>query len=1139
MNRDDLSKPFDLARYKKLISGLVENELYVESKQIHYSSEIISSAVNIGHFLENRFNNILIIKHNAGLSARVKLAVETFKLMAENNIDKALIAYVSNNDSEEWRFSYVTITLDEIKGRIKKSYSNPRRYSYVLGPKAKTRTPYTYLIEKGISSNIEELQKRFSIEVVNNEFYKFVASYYDALVGAKDTVLNRESFQLVSQLTSVGFLKEDNEGIHYYIEPLLTYPNKGEMSHQFAIRLVGRLMFCWFLREKHSALGKPLVSHSLVSHEAALKQENYYHMILAPLFFETLAKEKDNRHDKYKSGDFAGVPYLNGGLFSWQIDDYYTPDTQSGLSKSSIIDVPDKWIRGLTEVLERYNFTVDENTSIDSELSIDPEMLGRIFENLLARINPETNKKVRNATGSFYTPRQIVEYMVDESLYYYLTEKTNINENKLRALISYGTEDDLEYQLTKLECEKVVEALSIIKILDPACGSGAFPIGALQKIVYILETADPEAKLWKDIQFASASPETRASLERENFDYIRKLGVIRQSIFGVDIQPIATEIARLRCFLTLVVEQSIDDNKYNRGVRPLPNLDFKFITANTLITAPIDQAENPTLFGTFTDQFSQAVDDYFSSEGQHKNDMLNRLRDLIDYKVDENTQNVKSLKTGLIKDERYINAVAHKNVKLTNKLEHEADIWKSYKNVFNHQQVKFFEPRYFFPNTNEGFDIVIGNPPYIQLQKNEGTLADLYKNEGYETFIRTGDIYSLFYERGLNLTKSDSGLLCYITSNKWMRAGYGEKTRSFFSKKDPLLLIDFGGFKVFESATVDTNILLIRNHSNTHKLIGCHFRNDYHKMMSINEYFSARNTALSELGSNTWFIGDSREIKLKEKIESTGTPLKEWDIEINYGIKTGLNEAFVIDEATRNELVRDDSKSTEVIKPLLRGRDIAKYSINFAQQYLLFIPWHFPNHKSLNASDFFNNEVSFSEKYPAVFNYLSKYKGQLSRRNKAEVGKRYEWYALQRCANTYYDNFDKEKIIYPVISAKAAFYIDSNGYFINDKVFMITGKNLYYLIAFLNSSLSHIYMKMIGSPLGAEGIEYRKIYLDQYPIPKINESNKYLAEKLIGITKEIEASSNLNRALQEEINQIVYKLYDLTDEEIAFIERTV
>lgn len=1136
MNRDDLSKPFDLARYKKLISGLVENELYIESKNIHYSSEIIASAVNIGHFLENRFNNILIIKHNAGLSARVKLAVETFKLMAENNIDKALIAYASNSDSEEWRFSYVTITLDEIKGRIKKSYSNPRRYSYVLGPKAKTRTPYTYLIEKGISSNVEELQKRFSIEVVNNEFYKYVASYYDALVGAKDTVLNRESFQLVSQLTSVGFLKEDNEGIHYYIEPLLTYPNKGEMSHQFAIRLVGRLMFCWFLREKHSALGKPLVSHSLVSHEAALKQENYYHMILAPLFFETLAKEKDNRHDKYKSGDFADVPYLNGGLFSWQIDDYYTPDTQSGLSKSSIIGVPDKWLRGLTEVLERYNFTVDENTSIDSELSIDPEMLGRIFENLLARINPETNKKVRNATGSFYTPRQIVEYMVDESLYYYLTEKTNINENKLRALISYGTEDDLEYQLTKLECEKVVEALSIIKILDPACGSGAFPIGALQKIVYILETADPEAKLWKDIQFASASPETRASLERENFDYIRKLGVIRQSIFGVDIQPIATEIARLRCFLTLVVEQSIDDSKYNRGVRPLPNLDFKFITANTLLSAPKDQAENPTLFGTFSDQFSLAVDEYFSSEGQHKNDMLNRIRDLIDYKVDENIQNVKSLKTGLIKDERYINAVAHNNVKLTDKLEQEADIWKSYKNVFTHQQVKFFEPKYFFPNTNEGFDIVIGNPPYISTEKIAEPEKSIYKSEFTSIYASRTDIYTYFYYRGLGLTKPGSGLLCYITSNNWMRAEYGEKTRNYFSSKNPLQLIDFSGFKVFESATVDTNILLIQNSINLHRLEAIQFKNDFKKGQSVKDYIDSRKTMITGLSSSPWFIGDAEEISLKRKIENTGVTLKNWNIKISRGIITGLNEAFIIDDLQKGRLIRESPEGAEIIKPLLRGRDIRRFGYNYANKYVI--------------TSGFGMYKTLPKKYPSVYQHLLQYKDKLKLRGQCKSSRsgksassdyigQHHWLELDNNpSKSYLDDFEKEKIAWIDLSDSGRFALVEPGIYLDKTLFYLVSDDNSYLLGVLNSSLINWYFDTICSSSGVGTNRWAKVSIEQLPIPKPDD-NKEIVQKIKNEVLRInELSSNTLVEKTKIINNLVYQLYDLTSEEIAIIEDT-
>src|SRR5260221_8649188 len=231
-------------------------------------------------------------------------------------------------------------------------------------------------------------------------------------------------------------------------------------------------------------------------------------------------------------------------------------------------------------------------------------MLGRIFENLLAEINPETGESARKSTGSYYTPRVIVDYMVDESLLLYLKNQTQIDEEKLRTVISYDLHDDEEHPLTEDERERIISALERVKILDPACGSGAFPIGALQKIVFILQQTDPEGQLWFKKQIKNTPPELRRVVEREfahkNFDYIRKLGIIRENIYGVDIQPIATEISRLRCFLTLVVEERIQEGLENRGIEPLPNLDFKFVTANTLIGLPGSQVNSQV--GLFEDE---------------------------------------------------------------------------------------------------------------------------------------------------------------------------------------------------------------------------------------------------------------------------------------------------------------------------------------------------------------------------------------------------------------------------------------------------------------------------------------------------------------------------------------------------------
>ena len=433
----------------------------------------------------------------------------------------------------------------------------------------------------------------------------------------------------------------------------------------------------------------------LLSFDASSTIEDYYHKILEPIFFEVLNKPIKTRKETFINDLFSAIPYLNGGLFSPHEDDFFNYNEGKQAINHNIVVVPDLWLKSLFEVLETYNFTIDENTSFDEELSIDPEMLGRIFENLLAEINPETGESARKSTGSYYTPRVIVDYMVDESLHLYLHEKTNIPESKLRSLISYDLEDDNINPLKDEEKDSIAQALGAIKILDPACGSGAFPIGALQKIVFILQQIDQNGQLWFKKQIQNTPIELRKVIEREfqekNFDYIRKLGIIRENIYGIDIQPIATEISRLRCFLTLVVDERIDDTLENRGIEPLPNLDFKFVTANTLVGLPTTSGSTSQM-GLFEDdagikELKEVRDMFFNASGferdqlklqfaQTQNRMLHKL-------IDESRR-----------------GHADMTAKLTS--------W----DPFSHKMSDWFDPEWMFGLKN-GFDLVIANPPYI------------------------------------------------------------------------------------------------------------------------------------------------------------------------------------------------------------------------------------------------------------------------------------------------------------------------------------------------------------------------------------------------------------------------------------------
>jgi len=683
---------------------------------------------------------ILEVTLVGSLDKRLAITTDAFKLMKQYQSYRTLIVFRTEND-EAWRLSLLTSKPTIENGEVTTKLSNPRRFSYVLGPSSKIATPYKYLVKNGPVKNFVELEERFSVEVVNNDFYKEIAKLYDRLVGAEN------------------------------IKPSLKFPGAKEASYQFAVRLIGRVVFCWFLREKHSTNGSPLVNKELLSGTAA-RAENYYHTILAPLFFEVLNKPMDKRASRFQTGDFGKVPYLNGGLFSPLYDDYYKFDTAIQQSVPGLVDVDGNWVRSFFDLLETYNFTVDENTSVDIDLSIDPEMLGRIFENLLARINPETGETVRKSTGSFYTPREIVEYMVDESLVQYLRRKTKIASNKLAALISYDLIDDVVNPLCEDEKKMVVRSLSKLTILDPACGSGAFPIGILQKIVFVLQQIDPDATLWFEEQIASAAKEVRDLIQREfehkNFDYIRKLGIIRESIFGVDLQPIATEIARLRCFLTLIVDERVNDSEDNRGVYPLPNLEFKFVTANTLIELNIPNtkaaAAQSTLFEDREgiDELKKLRDDYFNSHDAE--------RDALKFQFSQSQDRM--LKNMIANNSHGVAGITHK-----------LSTW----DPFSHNETDWFDADWMF-GIRDGFDIVIANPPYVRIHKQDASKKELMKKI-YRSAVGDYDLYILFFERGINLL-ADGGVLTYITPDKYLVRDYGKVLREILLSKRILRLVD-------------------------------------------------------------------------------------------------------------------------------------------------------------------------------------------------------------------------------------------------------------------------------------------------------------------------------------------------------------
>lgn len=1043
------------------------------------------------------------------------------------------------------------------------------------------KNPHRGHIEIFFDLSIEELKKNF-------EFKNFVELHNAWQKTLDSSELNKKFYR-------------DIANWYFWTVSNVTFPddeikNQESRNAISVIRLLTRLIFVWFLKEKN------LIPEEIFDYKklgALLKnlddnESTYYKAILQNLFFATLNQEmntsekKDNRKFRNKkqnynitnlyryedyfndSKDFLklmnDIPFLNGGLFECldkkdktnpdkvlRIDGFSDRDDNPlsfpnylFFSEEKIIDLSKIYddrkkqkekFRGLIEILNHYKFTIHENTPIEEEVALDPELLGKVFENLLASYNPETKNTARNQTGSFYTPREIVDYMVTESLSTYLEnslkntiKKANEEKqdlalsDKVRHLLSYTDE---KHKFTDDETIELIKALDSCKIIDPACGSGAFPMGILHKMVYILGKLDPNNEKWKQKQIDKISEITDPNIketflndieeafEHNELDYGRKLYLIENCIFGVDIQPIAVQISKLRVFISLVIDQRTNNKKTNLGIRPLPNLETKFVAGDSLVGI-----EKPKVMMLSLNM--QKIDDLEKDLKKIREQHFSARTPKTKTKYREEDEKKRKEIADLLKEDGF-------NDKSTSILSN----WNPYD---QNSKADFFDMEWMFgikvPSTSSGqsgFDIVIGNPPYVQIQGFKPEQKQLWKEQGYETFEATGDVYCLFYEQGSKLLKNN-GILCFITSNKWMRANYGESLRTFFAEKtNPLKLLDFSQNLVFESAIVHSNILIFSKGKNENKLEACSILKDFNIKNPIDEYFSNMKVILEEVDSDIWNILTLDEYNIKKRIEKVGKLIKNWDISINYGIKTGFNEAFIIDGKKKDELIKLDPKNAEIIKPILRGRDVRKYFSAFSDLWIIFIPWHFPLHNDrLIQGNSLKAEEEFKQQYSYIYNHIEFYKKELSSRNKSETGIRYEWYALQRCAATYYKEFEKEKIVFSEIVSEPQFHLDKKGYYPEATTFFISGKNLKYLIALLNSApVTYFFTKFYSGGELVGKYRYKKAFLENLPIPQISEKDQKPFEYMVDFVifaKENRFETEAN-TIESVIDGMVYDLY--------------
>lgn len=1031
------------------------------------------------------------------------------------------------------------------------------------------------------------------------------------------------------------------------------------------IRLLTRLIFVWFLKEKR------LVPAELFD-EAALarllnspphqhgSQGSYYKAILQNLFFATLNTEMTDededghkqrvwreaagpkRMDKYlihtvyrykgefKDADaalalFRKVPFLNGGLFECldklvtaedlkrdpeltklvvkegnqtvlRVDGFsertenpmhipnelFFSEGTEGVDLNDVFGTKNRKYkpRGLLKIFDNYKFTIEENTPVEEEVALDPELLGKVFENLLASYNPDTKTTARKKSGSFYTPREVVDYMVDEALVCYLERplapaerpqaakqfaanglldldagpgdldldtvaatpmpgfpavsgSDEATRDRLHRLLSYR---HTSHDFSNHETHTLIAAVERLRVLDPACGSGAFPMGMLQKLVHVLRKLDPDNALWKaqnraplEEQLASAkklkdptlrdeqTTTAQATLQKfdadfadpDYADYARKLYLIEKCLYGVDIQPIAVQIAKLRFFISLVVEQKLGTS--HQRLTPLPNLETKIVAANTLLPIPRggggqqDLLANPEVAEKEA-ELREANASHFAAkrfaDKRRRKEKILRLRDEL---------------AALLKAELTLKPG-------------DAERMTAWDPFDQNRHADFFDPEWMF-GFQQGFDILIGNPPYVRQESIKDDKPRFKPH--YATYNGTADLYVYFYERSFQLL-NPHGCLSFITSNKWFRARYGTDLRQYMVTHAELRqIIDFGDEAVFDALAYPTiviatkrdkpvtlddakNDVLVLNWDNT---------NEDYCVSDFPEVFAAESFAVpqSSLKLGGWQLEPPTKLRLLERLRKAGQPLGDYcGGRFYYGIKTGLNEAFVVTREQRDSLVVQDPKSAEVIKPFLRGRDVKRWNVEAQDLWLIFIPWHFPlheDHSITGPSD--KAEAAFREGYPAIYRHLLSFKSELSARNPAETGVRYEWYALQRWASSYWQEFETGKIVYPDIATSPQFAWDAGKFFSADTTFMIPNAKKSTL-GILNSSITAWFFSQISSSVQNGYYRFKSLYCQQIPIPEMTNFQENVLIVCVDILgNKVDTTPEYERLL----NGLVYELF--------------
>lgn len=962
----------------------------------------------------------------------------------------------------DWRFTYCR------KSGNKEETTDSKRYTFLLGPGQSCRTAtdnFMALYDKRASLEIKDIEDAFNVEALSKEFFGKYKAQYEAFVNYMVDPTNgmRQDF-IDTDFDHTGMAADkirDREE-----KPIRDYVKK----------LLGRIVFLHFLQKK-GWLGVPAGKEwgegdrdfmlKLFKNATERQKENFLDDILEDLFSEGLDRNRSDKGDLYDT-EVNGIgkcriPYLNGGLFE-----------RDDLDKKSS-HFPAAYFDSLLTMLSQYNFTIDENDPNDAEVGVDPEMLGRIFENLL-----EDNKD----KGAFYTPKEIVQYMCRESLIAYL--QTDQKEEDKECIRQFVTTHDAAL-LGDLK-EDIDQKLIDVKICDPAIGSGAFPMGLLRELFFCRSSIEPNIV------------ENAANIKRH---------IIQNNIYGVDIERGAVDIARLRFWLSLIVDE--------KSPEALPNLDFKIMQGNSLLEQykgvdlatmtekKVGAGQGVTIFDSMLDVYRKNLRDklteyYACPEHDKKVQLRKDIADIVKKELSEQGVNIDF-----------------------------GDIDMSANNQFFLWHTWFHDV--FSRPSKEGFDIVIGNPPYVEAKKLKyiaSTLKGLY-----DVYSGTADLSIYFNELGLNLLAED-GVISFITTNKFFNTGYGQKVREQLSSQYINIILNFEQVEVFEDILVSSVIFNIKKAAKEH---GHQFTYEKFYKLDCTEFkreFVQRQSDFGHypqdyLGEGEWSFADLCQLLLKEKIEKGKTVLKELEgVKVYRGVTTGYNPAFIITDEQCDNLIKEDPKSSEVIKNMLQGRNIRKWYYNESDENLIF-----------------TRKGTDIELYPAVkahlFNFFNKLKPKTE--TDSSEGRKpgnYKWFEI--LDNTaYYREFEKsEKIIWGLTADKWAYTLDTEQHYLPSNAYILTSEAIpiRFILGLLNSKLLHYYFGFIGVMTAGGAYTLKAATIEAFPIAiGTREQQKEIAAKVESI---LNAKAKDKQAdvtpIESEIDRLVYNLYGLSDNEIKIVE---